>query len=116
MAPCSKGITATNIARLLWNTVVKLHGVPRVIYSDRGSQFTAESKRELWWLTGTELVYRNDCHPQMQGVVRHMNSVIEQRIKCIIHESGNMNYWEKTLSTVELVMNSLPNKSTWFMQ
>ena len=36
LAPCSKGINATDTARLLWNTVVKLHGVPRVIYSDRG--------------------------------------------------------------------------------
>ena len=29
LAPCSKGINATDIARLLWNTVVKLHGVPK---------------------------------------------------------------------------------------
>ena len=37
LAPCSKGINATDNARLLWNTIVKLHGVPRVIYSDSGS-------------------------------------------------------------------------------
>ena len=45
LAPCSssKGINGTDTARQLWNTVVKLHGVPRVIYSDRGSQFTTES-------------------------------------------------------------------------
>ena len=34
---------------------------------------------------------------------------------CIIHESGNMNGWGKILSTVELVINSLPNKSTGFI-
>ena len=43
MAPCSKGIDATNTPRLLWNIMVKLRGVPKVIYSDRGSQFIAES-------------------------------------------------------------------------
>ena len=36
LAPCSKGINANDNARLLWNTIVKLHSVPRVIYSDRG--------------------------------------------------------------------------------
>ena len=42
LVPCSKGINATNTALLLWNTMVKLQPVPRVIYSDRGSKFTAE--------------------------------------------------------------------------
>ena len=37
LAPCSKSINATDIGKLLWNTVVKLHGIPRVIYSHRGS-------------------------------------------------------------------------------
>ena len=114
LAPCSKGINATDTARLLWNTVVKLHGVPRVIYSDRGSQFTAESWRELWRLTGTRLAYSTAYHPQTQGVVERMNSVIEQCIRCTIHESGNIYDWEKILSTVELAINSLPNKSTGF--
>ena len=54
MAPCSKGINATDTSRLLWNTVVKLQGVPRVICSDRGSQFIVESWRELWQLVGTK--------------------------------------------------------------
>ena len=53
LAPCSKSINATDTGKLLWNTVVKLHGIARVIYSDRGSQFIAGSWRELWRLTGT---------------------------------------------------------------
>ena len=47
LAPCSKDINATDTARLLWNTVVKLHGVPTVIYNDRGSQFTTEIWKEF---------------------------------------------------------------------
>ena len=35
-------------------------------------------------------------------------------MRCIIHESGNINGWEKILYTVELVINSLSNKSTGF--
>ena len=111
LAPCSKGINATDTARLLWNTVVELHGVPRVIYSDRGSQFTAESWRELWRLTGTKLAYSTTYHPQTQGVVEPMNSVIEQCMRCTIHESGNIKEWGNILPTVELVINSLPNRA-----
>ena len=77
MAPCSKGINATDTTRLLWNTVVKFHGVPRVIYSDRGSQFTAERWTELWRLIRTKLAYSIAYHPQTQGVVERMNSVVE---------------------------------------
>ena len=64
LAPCCKSINATDTGKLLWNTVVKLHSIPRVIYSDRGSQFIAGSWRELWRLTGTRLAYSTAYHPQ----------------------------------------------------
>ena len=114
LVPCSTGINATDTARLLCNIVVKLHGVPRVIYNYRGSQFIAESWRELWRLTRTRLAYSTAYHPQTQGVVERMNSVIEQCMTCTIHEFGNIKEWGKILSTVELVINSLPNKNTGF--
>ena len=69
LAPCSKSINAIDTGKLLWNTVVKLHGIPRVIYSDRGSQSLAGSWRGLWRLTGTRLAYSTAYHPQTQGVV-----------------------------------------------
>ena len=114
LAPCSKSINATDTGKLLWNTVVKLHGIPRVIYSDRGSQFIAGSWRELWRLTGTRLAYSTAYHPQTQGVVERMNSVVSQTVRCLLHDIGNPKDWEKTLPTVELVINSLPNQSTGF--
>ena len=114
LVPCSKTINATDTGKLLRNTVVKLHGIPRVIYSDRGSQFAAGSWRELWRLTGTKLAYSTAYHPQAQGVVERMNSVVLQTVRCILHDRGNPKDWEKTLPTIELVINSLPNQSTGF--
>ena len=35
LAPCRKQITATGTAQLLWKTVIRYHGIPPVIYSDR---------------------------------------------------------------------------------
>ena len=58
LAPCRKNITATGTVQLLWKTVIRYHGIPWVIYSDRGAQFIADSWQELWRLTGTKLGYR----------------------------------------------------------
>ncbi|MCV6602019.1 MAG: transposase family protein, partial [Cohaesibacter sp.] len=57
LVPCRKNITAVATAQLLWQHVVRLHGVPQAIYSDRGPQFNANSWRELWRLTGTNLKF-----------------------------------------------------------
>ena len=114
LAPCSKTINATDIGKLSWATVVKLHGTPRVIYSDRGSQFVGDSWRELWRLIGTRLAYSTAYHPQTQGVVERMNSVVSQTVRCLLYDRGNPKDWEKTLPIVELVINSLPNQSTGF--
>ena len=83
LVPCRKNITAVATAQLLWKNVVKLHGVPRAIYSDRGPQFTANSWQELWRLTGTNLKYSSAYHPQTQGVVERMNAVVSQTLRCL---------------------------------
>ena len=77
-------------------------------------QFTAQSWRELWRLTGTRLGFSSAYHLQTQGVVERMNSVVSQTLRCLIHESRNVKRWEILLPTVEMVISSLPNQSTGF--
>ena len=69
LAPCRKNITVTGTAQLRWNTIIRYHGLPRAIFSDRGPQFIARTWQELWKLTGTKLGYFSAYHPQTQGVV-----------------------------------------------
>ena len=114
LAPCRKNITATGTAQLLWKTVIRYHRIPRVTFSDRGAQFTAKSWQELWRITGTRLEYSTAYHPQTQGVVKRMNAVVSQTLRCLIHDTKNVRDWEILLPTVEMVINSLPNQGTGF--
>ena len=65
---------------------MKLHGVPKILYSDRGTQFTSTFWKTLWDLTGTQLRYSTAYHPQTQGVVERMNAVVGQLLRCTIHK------------------------------
>ena len=113
LIPCRKSTTAAEAARLFWDHIVRLHGVPSVIYSDRGSQFTSQFWRTLWGLTGTQLKFSTAYHPQTQGVVERMNAVIGQLLRCTIHgeKTGN---WDSLLPTIEMTINALPNSSTGY--
>ena len=110
--PCTKTITAAQIAQLSWRHVAKLHGIPRCIYSDRGTQFSSRLWKELWVIMGTQLRFSTAYHPQTQGVIERMNAVIGQMLRCTLHELQEIRYWDSLLPTLELAINYLPNRST----
>ena len=111
---CSKSISASQTANLYMRYVAKLHGIPRCVYTDRGTQFVSRFWNELWKLMGTQLKYSTAYHPQTQGVVERMNSVIGQMLRCTIHELGEPRNWKNLLPTIELAINSSPNRSTGY--
>ena len=55
LIPCSKTVTAQQTAKYYFKRVARLHGVPRFIYTDRGTQFTSKFWKELWELSGPGL-------------------------------------------------------------
>ena len=67
LAPCRRYIRATGTAQLLWNTVIRYHGIPWVIYLDRGAQFTDEKLAGTVALNGGQswdLVLRTTPKPK----------------------------------------------------
>ena len=66
--PCSRTITTAETTRLYSRYVKKLYGIPKCIYTDRGTQFISRLWRELWEIMGTQLRFSIAYHPQTQGV------------------------------------------------
>ena len=108
LIPCWKTTTAGEAARLFWQHVVKLHGVPRAIHTDRGAQFIGRWWREIWSLLGTKLKYGTAYHPQSQGQVERMNAVVSQTLCCLMSDVPDLSKWKEYLPTVEMVSKFTP--------
>ncbi|XP_074304154.1 uncharacterized protein LOC141638863 [Silene latifolia] len=57
--PCHKTDDATNVADLYYKEVVRLHGIPLTIVSDRDVKFLSYFWKTLWRLMGTKLLVQD---------------------------------------------------------
>jgi len=83
----TEGTLAEGLARLLWDNVWKLHGLPESIVSDRGSQFVAELTKELNRMLGIKMKLSMAFHPQTDGQTERMNQELEQYLRVMNQDS-----------------------------
>ncbi|GJP76087.1 hypothetical protein CLOP_g6470 [Closterium sp. NIES-67] len=80
-APCRTTITAEETARLFISTVVRLHGIPAAIISDRDPKFTSKFWQDTWARYGMRLQFSSAYHPQTDGQTERTNQMMEQLIR-----------------------------------
>ena len=112
--PCSESISAKQVAKLYWSHIGKLHGIPSVLISDRDVRFTSRFWKELWRLLGTNIRMGSGFHPQSSGQVEIYNKLLEQTLRCTIHQLGETRNWVDLLPSVEFAVNNAPSRATGY--
>ena len=92
------------LAQLYVDNILKLHGIPSRIVSDRGPQFTARFWKSLHATLGTKLDYSSAYHPQTDGQTERVNQILEDMLRACVLTYGKD--WEKSLSYAEFSYNN----------
>ena len=111
---CNEKISAKEVAVLYWNFVGKLHGIPSVLISDRDVRFTSKFWRELWRVLGTDLRMGSGFHPESSGQIERFNQLLEQTLRCTVHQMGEGRNWVEMLPLIEFAINNTPNRTTGY--
>lgn len=75
--------TASSVARVFFEEIVWLHGIPSSIVSDRDLIFTSRFWEELFRLAGVQLNRSSTFHPQSDGQTEVVNKVIAMYLRCL---------------------------------
>jgi len=97
------------VAELYFKEVMRLHGVPRSIVSDRDAKFLSH-----FWLTlrkklGTKLKFNTTSHPQTDGQTEVTNRTFRVLLRALIRTQTKA--WDLLLPHMEFVYNRAPHKT-----
>ena len=107
--PCSKAISGPKTADLILANVVRLHGLPDDITSDRGAPFISHFWKRLFHILGTTTKLSTAFHPQTDGQTERVNQVLEQYLRCVV--SYQQDDWTTFLPLAEFAYNNTLHSS-----
>ncbi|KAL0534336.1 hypothetical protein IC582_028626 [Cucumis melo] len=96
--------TASKWAQLYMYEIVRLHGVPVSIVSDRDARFTSKFWKGLQTAMGTRLDFCTAFHPQTDGQTERLNQVLEDMLRAWALEFPGS--WDSHLHLMEFAYNN----------
>ncbi|XP_026417343.1 uncharacterized protein LOC113312821 [Papaver somniferum] len=75
--------TAASVAKVFLDSIVKLHGLPKTIVSDRDNVFLSNFWQSLFSRMGTALHLSTTYHPQSEGQTERVNACLETYLRCM---------------------------------
>jgi hypothetical protein len=94
----------SKLAELYIARIVCLHGVPKKIVSDRGTQLTSKFWEKLQESMDTKLNFSSAYHPQTDGQTERVNQILEDMLRaCTLKDNQS---WDKCLPYAEFPYNN----------
>ena len=74
-----------SLSRIYIREIVRLHGVPSSIVSDRDPRFTSRFWRHLQQALGSDLLFSTSFHPQTDGQSERTIQILEDMLRtCVL--------------------------------
>jgi hypothetical protein len=108
--PTTTTVDAVRLAQLFFLNVVRYHGLPTAIISDRDARFTSNFWRSLWSCLDTKLNMSTAFRPQTDGQTERVNRVLEEMLRNYV--SYQQHDWNEYLVGVEIAYNNSQQAST----
>ena len=108
--PCVESLNAESLCKLFFENIVRLHGLPDSIVSDRGPQFVSIFWKTLLGLLKIKVSLSTAAHPQTDGQTERMNQNLEQYLRCFVNYLQDD--WSNLLPYAEFAINNVVNSST----
>ena len=98
------------VAELFTSMIIRLHGLPRSIISDRDPLFVSKFWQDLFALSGTKLRLSSSYHPQTDGQTEVANRIIKQYLRAFVHHKPSS--WGQFLLWAEWSYNTSCHSGT----
>jgi transposase InsO family protein len=102
--PVKTTYSGPQLAELYMSRIVCLHGVPKKIVSDRGTQFTLKFWERLHETLDTQLRFSSAYHPQTDGQTERVNQILEDMLRACALQYGRS--CDKSLPYAEFSYNN----------
>jgi len=102
--PLKHPYTARKVAEIFAKEIVRLHGIPNSIVSDRDPLFMSLFWQELFRIQGIVLKMISSYHPETDGQIEVVNRCLETYLRCFVLEQPK--YWVDWIPWVELWYNT----------
>ena len=103
LVPLTCTATAADVAELFVDCVVKHHGLPTSIVTDRDSKFTSMFWQTVLQIWGVKSAMSTAFHPQTDGQTERVNRVLEEYLRHFV--SPRHTDWDKYLPCAEFALN-----------
>jgi hypothetical protein len=102
--PLRHPFSAATVAQFFLDNVVKLHGTPKTLVSNKHMIFTSHFWRALFHSLNTKLALTTAYHPQSDGQFERVNQCVEMYLRCAIQD--NPAKWKRWLPLAEFWYNT----------
>ena len=112
LVPIKTTTKASELAWLYVEQVIRLHGLPKSIVSDRDPKFTSKFWREVHRILGTKLKMSTAFHPQTDGASERAIRSVTQILRTMVRP--DQTDWTDKVPLTEFAINSAVSSSTGF--